>query len=121
LLGVVLVCGGRDYAERARVWSALDKLRTRAEVLAVRHGGAGGADALAGEWARARGIPEQVYPADWSRGKVAGIERNARMLADTDQNVTSRRVVCAVAFPGGRGTADMVRRLKAAGVPTWEL
>jgi len=25
-----------------------------------------------------------------------------------------------LAFPGGRGTADMVRRAKRAGVPVWE-
>jgi hypothetical protein len=120
MIGVALVCGGRGYADRARVWSVLDKLAARVELSAVRHGGARGADSLAGEWARARGVPEQVYPADWSRGKTAGFERNAAMLADNDPNLPYRHVVCAVAFPGGRGTADMVRRLRAANVPTWE-
>lgn len=120
--GVVLVCGGRSYTDRRRVFAALDKLARRVEILAVRHGAASGADALADEWARLRGYAVQPYPADWSRlGRAAGPLRNAEMLAAHDPAVPSSRVCCVVAFPGGRGTADMVQRAKAAGLKVWEI
>ncbi len=41
-----------------------------------------GADSLAGEWARARGIPETPVPAEWEKhGRKAGPIRNEQMLA----------------------------------------
>lgn len=120
LTGVVLVCGGRDYTNRQRAFAVLDKLALRVEILAVRHGAARGADALADEWARSRGYVVQPYPADWDRhGKAAGPIRNREMLAACDPAVPSLRVVCVVAFPGGSGTADMIRQSKAAGLPVW--
>ena len=93
----------------------LDRVADRVEVAAVRHGCARGADTLAGEWARERGIPEQRYLADWqAHGKGAGPRRNQAMLDAAD-------VACVVAFPGGVGTADMVRRARAAGLLVWEV
>lgn len=68
----------------------------------------------AAEWARRSHVPVESYPADWRRGKGAGPERNARMLAEGWPDLV-------VAFPGGRGTADMVRRAKAAGVRVVEV
>lgn len=88
------------------------------EITALRHGGARGADTLAGQWARARGIPEEARPANWElHGRSAGYQRyqrSAAMLAEGG-------VVRAVAFPGGKGTALMVALLKAAGIPVWEV
>jgi hypothetical protein len=82
-------------------------------VTTVVHGGAKGADALAGRWADAREVNTEVFYADWARGKRAGPERNQRMLDSKPDLV--------VAFPGGRGTADMVRRAKAAGIEVIEV
>jgi hypothetical protein len=49
--------------------------------------------------------------ADWDRyGLAAGPKRNQRMLDEYSPEF-------GVAFPGGRGTADMIRRLRAASVP----
>jgi hypothetical protein len=73
------------------------------------HGGASGADRLAGEWAASRGIPVEVHPADWQKyGRAAGPIRNQQMI--------DRKPDMVVAFPGGRGTADMVRRVRMAGI-----
>lgn len=111
----VLVCGGRDYTDRARVKAVLDKLRAERGIDALIHGGARGADALAAEWAAAAGVPAQVFLADWSRnGRAAGPIRNAKMLIEG-------RPALVVAFPGGRGTADMTRRARAAGVEIVEV
>ncbi len=47
----------------------------------VVHGGAQGADQLAGECARQRGLSVEEHPAEWSRyGRAAGPRRNAAML-----------------------------------------
>ncbi len=116
LWGWVLVCGGRHYADRLRVFATLDRLAQRMELFGVRHGAASGADALAGEWAQARGVPEDRCPADWARyGRAAGPRRNAEMLA------RAPRVVCVVALPGGSGTRDMVARATEAGLPVWRV
>jgi hypothetical protein len=111
---VILVCGGRDYADREAVFRILDHLlRTRGIVLIIQ-GGARGADALAGAWARERGIENLEFRADWDRyGRSAGLRRNTQMLVEG-------RPDAVVAFPGGRGTANMVMQARGAGVPVWE-
>lgn len=110
----VLVCGGRDYADRERLFTVLDHYRHAAPsgFAVVIHGAARGADTLGGEWAKSRGVSIEEYPADWERnGLRAGPIRNAWMLETGKPTVV-------IAFPGGRGTADMVLRARVAGVPT---
>lgn len=105
-----LVCGGRDFAD----WRYLCRMLDGAGVTLVIHGGAAGADTLAGRWAASRGVPAEVYPADWSRwGRAAGPRRNREMLGRGCPDVV-------VAFAGGRGTANMVGQARAAGVPVVE-
>ena len=122
MTGVLLVCGGRSYADAARLVRVLDRVAERVEILAVRHGGARGADMLAGAWAESNGYTVQVYPADWERhGARAGPIRNQAMLDAHNPEIPTSRVVAVVAFPGGAGTADMVRRAKADRLPLWEV
>ena len=104
----VIVCGGRSYDEWRTVAHTLDTMDPTISVLI--QGGAPGADRLAEKWANTRGVPVVTYPANWSRGKKAGPERNDFMLRDS-------RADLVVAFPGGRGTEDMIRRAEMAGVP----
>ena len=116
----ILVCGGRAYTDRDRVAWALDKteasLRAKGFLFfTVAHGGARGADLLGDAWAKGRGFSVKEYEADWEgHGRAAGFIRNEWMLDDFQPTHV-------VAFPGGVGTADMVRRAKAAGVPVWEV
>lgn len=107
----VLVCGGRDFTNEAFICGRLDRLHAETPITALMQGGARGADTIAGQWARSKaGIQRFVCRADWeTHGKRAGPIRNARMLEWKPDLV--------VAFPGGRGTADMVRQAQAAGVP----
>ncbi len=59
----------------------LDEYREVATVTAVISGGAKGADDMAIEYAKARGIPLEVFHADWGKyGKLAGPIRNKQML-----------------------------------------
>lgn len=107
----VLVCGGRDYDDEARLFSILDVAHAANPIKLLVHGGASGADDLAGRWARNAGVPWKGYPAYWrSEGKAAGPKRNQRMLDEAQPDLV-------IAFPGGAGTADMIKRAEAAYVP----
>lgn len=107
----VLVCGGRAFRNRTMLDTVLDDLAERKPITLVIEGDADGADRLAGAWAYERDIALQVYPAGWSRhGRGAGPIRNKQMIVEGMPDLV-------VAFPGGRGTANMVRQAKAAGVP----
>jgi hypothetical protein len=104
----VLVCGGRNYDDFDRVVQVLGVLKPTPGLLI--HGGASGADSLAALWAHECGIPTLPFYAAWHvHGRAAGPMRNQRML-----DVGKPDLV--VAFPGGRGTADLLRRAEAAGV-----
>lgn len=109
----VLVCGGRDYADAERVAEVLTAICQDDAVII--HGAAKGADALADVWAREHGLRVERYPADWRKyGRRAGPVRNQQMLDEGKPDLV-------VAFPGGRGTADMVKRARAAGVAVQEV
>jgi hypothetical protein len=105
----ILVCGGRSYWNRERVYEVLDELHD-GTITCVITGGAPGADGLAMQWAQARGVQLDLHYADWKEhGKAAGPIRNQRMLDEGSVDLV-------VAFPGGVGTADMVRRARERGV-----
>jgi hypothetical protein len=106
----VLVCGGRDFDDRAALDAALDRLHARRRFTLLIAGGAQGADAMSEEWARDRGIRTRIFMARWKvYGPAAGPTRNTRMLR-------KGRPDLVVAFPGGKGTAGMVALAREAGV-----
>lgn len=108
---IAVVTGGRDYRPTpADAWALRAALLLHGVAL-VRHGGCRGVD----EWARRvcgrLGIETEAWPADWSRGRRAGPERNRAML---DGPPVAGVVV---ALPGGSGTADCVRAARERGIP----
>ena len=106
----VLVCGGRDFADYERLDAVLDWLHERHRFTALIQGEARGADRMAGEWADARGVECLRFPADWDKhGRRAGPIRNRQMLVEGRPDLV-------VAFPGGRGTANMIEQAEKAGV-----
>lgn len=106
---IVLVTGGRDYTDAARLREMLDALHKSHGFRVLVHGCASGADSLAARWASSRGIHPAGCPALWDTyGKQAGPIRNCAML--------QLRPELVVAFPGGRGTADMVDQAKQGGI-----
>lgn len=110
-----LICGGRDFRDRALFFYEMDVLREKHGITVVIHGGAQGADHLAEAWGLIRGLHVERYAADWGRhGNAAGPIRNQRMIDEGKPDLV-------VAFPGGRGTADMVRRARAAGIKVIEI
>jgi predicted metal-dependent phosphoesterase TrpH len=76
----------------------------------------------AGEWADERGKPCVVLPAPWKGlRKAAGPTRNGWLLAVAMRLAQDHARLSVLAFPGGDGTADMVRRARAAGVEVEEI
>ena len=107
---VVLVTGGRNYQGRERVFAELDKLAVLHGPLYVIEGGATGADQWARQWRANHQAEGRTYRAAWHiHGKRAGFIRNADMLAEG-------KPALVLAFPGGRGTLDMVTKATVAGV-----
>lgn len=112
----ILVCGGRNFNDRPLIFQVLNNLKPRPTCIVT--GDSSGADHHAEAWAHHNkdwSVTSKAYPADWARyGASAGPKRNQYML---DDNPDIARVV---AFPGGRGTADMVRRAQARNIPVWQ-
>lgn len=112
--GTVLVCGGRDYSDQFHVYNTLSAIHAETPVTRVIEGGATGADMWGRLWGHEVGVEVVEYPADWKNyGRKAGPLRNQLMIHDGKPDLV-------VAFPGGRGTADMVRRARAAGIKVIE-
>lgn len=112
----ILVCGGRDYANRDLVFATLDLWVVQIGEFITLQGGATGADALAAEWADSRELPCIRHPARWKwlGHKGAGHARNEEMLKQWKPDAV-------LAFPGGTGTHDMKLRAKARGVHVTEV
>ena len=106
----VLVCGGRDFTDREFAFSVLDRMHATIPFACVIQGGARGADMLGKEWGDSRAVPVIEFMAEWDRlGRKAGPIRNQRMLDEGRPDLV-------LAFPGGRGTADMCAKANAAGI-----
>lgn len=115
----VLVCGGRDYDDWA-TFSNTMKLyvgvfRGPNPDITIISGEAIGADFLAKVYAKYVKWSYLGFPAQWKlHGNKAGPIRNQQMLDEGKPDLV-------IAFPGGVGTADMVRRSKKAGVKVIEV
>lgn len=111
----LLVCGGRDFSDMKLVNETLNELHGRKKITLLIHGAARGADSLADRWAFRAEIPRKEFRADWSmHGRAAGPLRNQKMIDEGKPEMV-------LAFSGGRGTADMIRRAKAANIPVIEV
>lgn len=130
----VLVTGSRAWPDRPAVETALldawhDALQLGAPGIVVVHGGAAGADRMAGQWAARAGVAWESVPTGWDRcaadcppghrrergGRewcpTAGHRRNQQMVD------AGAAVVLAFQVGDSTGTADCIRRAKAAGIP----
>lgn len=107
----ILVCGGRDYNDQKKVWTVLNKMHNDDPISCIITGDASGADSHARNWAYIANIDCEVYKAEWHNyGHSAGPVRNREMLLKGKPNMV-------IAFPGGKGTRDMMRVAASRGVP----
>lgn len=122
----VAVTGGRDHVISNKEARTFRRALTaqliscpHASWLVVVHGACRGVDLEAARIAEAAGFPAIPVKAPWEpmkrllgeddpRWKTAGHIRNWQLVSGAD---------LLIAFPGGSGTADCIRRAEAAGVP----
>lgn len=126
----VAITGGRYYKDRENVYRWLGMLFVpeypndsngsagtwlpRPDLHLIL-GGADGVDRFAEDWAVVHWVAHTVYKADWDKyGHGAGPIRNKQMLDEGKPELV-------IAFPGGRGTANMVRQARAAAVAVLEI
>jgi hypothetical protein len=111
----VLVCGGRDFADKDALYDVLNEIHAERPITRLVHGAARGADSLGALWALFNKVFSAGYPAQWQKhGKAAGVIRNQEML-------DNENIDLVVACPGGKGTADMVRRATALRIPVRQI
>lgn len=139
----ILVCGGRDfsnpipYDHYPENKKAMDEyrfvMRMMDEIIlplskeanscdnwlptdiTIISGKAKGVDSTAIDWAITNYAQFEEYPADWNKYKnAAGPIRNQQMLDEGKPDLV-------IAFPGGRGTANMVSIAKKANVKVIEV
>jgi hypothetical protein len=113
----VLVCGDRNWVNPIPIERELRKLIRRhgANNLIIIEGKAPGADQLAGFWARSLNIHVVEVQALWdTRYRSAGPQRNDVMLALGPDEV----VAFHQHLPKSKGTKDMVKKSRNAGVKT---
>lgn len=109
---IVLVTGGRGFSDTKVVRDVLGRL----DIDLLIQGGATGADREAKIWADLNGIHHATIPALWdfyNRHPKAGPIRNSV--------IAKLNIDLCVAFPGGRGTADMVKKCKLKGIEVIEI
>jgi hypothetical protein len=117
---VIAAGGGRDLAwPHERVAAELLARSGGRLVHLVLHGGARGADAAIGRAAQQLGWSALVMPAKWQlHGRAAGPIRNRALLeqaiarAVAHSSSSCLTSVQVVAFPGGPGTASLVREAR---------
>jgi hypothetical protein len=123
----VLICGDRNWNDPGVIQAVLNGLlweREEGGILTVIEGEARGADRMAGEWAEfepewSDNIVLLKFPAQWDKHhKAAGPIRNQQMLVEGKPDVV-------YAFhddlENSKGTADMVRRARKAGIPVYNI
>lgn len=107
----VLICGSRNYND---MWAMGHFIYGLPEGTIIVEGGARGADTLAREYAERRGLEVREYPARWAEfGRRAGPLRNAEMLKKEHPD---KVVAFTKDFGASRGTQDMVKRARQAGI-----
>lgn len=138
----VLVTGGRGYgqvpryltrytpawnnararaaAEEAQLILTLDEIHGKRGISVIIHGAASGADSLAKAWAKRNGIPDEPYKANWYPDGFGKLDRSAGPRRNQTM-ITRGKPDFVVAFPGGDGTADCVRRARSAEIEVIEV
>ena len=101
----ILICGDRNYKDWVKVQ---EYLNTISRTTVIIHGGARGADSLAGNLATSLKMKVIKFPADWDKyGKAAGVLRNQQML---DEGYPDLVVYFHKDLEKSRGTKDMVTK-----------
>lgn len=106
----VIIAGGRDFNDYGLLEKYCDKILSNVSDVEIVSGNAKGADLLGELYAKNKGIPIKIFPADWDKnGKRAGYMRNIDMASYAD---------ALIAFWDGKslGTKHMIDYAKSKGL-----
>jgi len=141
----VLVTGGRYFSattlaggvpnpkcedQKKLILDTLDKIHMERKIGKLIQGGARGADTTAYCWAVAKKVRPVTIYARWEdiitppvliKTRPNGAQYNALAGANRNQKMVEEKPDLVVAFPGNRGTADMVERARKAGIEVIEI
>ena len=104
----VIIAGGRDFVPSDSNYIELTALLLEIKASEVVCGMATGADTFGASIGKKLGLPIKEFPAEWFKyGRSAGPKRNKEMAQYAD---------VLIAYPGGRGTANMKKEAEKAGL-----
>ena len=111
----ILITGSRTWTDKVTVAQAIREawlVQGRPYGVVVVHGGAKGADYIAGVYAKDLGFSVEVHEADWTIGKRAGYIRNKKMVdAGAD-------VCLAFIKDNSKGATMCAELAQKSGIPT---
>ena len=130
----VLVCGGRNFNDYALAKHTLDNLHTMEPgrpITLVIQGNAKGGDHMGYQWATENSVEQLIIKPDWQDlttepvlkdynkwgkpyNRLAGFNRNSAMLKEGNPDLV-------VAFKGGTGTEDTIKKALKMGIDVIEV
>lgn len=107
----ILICGGRSFTDQKLFNEVMNDMFPKfSDRFIIIEGGANGADRMAQLWAKLHGFPHASVHANWHYyGLAAGHKRNGWMLEFLNPDLV-------IAFPGGRGTRNMIGQALEKGI-----
>jgi YspA, cpYpsA-related SLOG family len=107
---VVVISGGQDWEDHARIWERLDLLKLRAPSMTLATTAQGkGVDAIAAAWAASREVPLIAFRLNRAHGNAAPFKRN-KLLCDMQP-------IEAIICEGSGVQANLAERMRGEGVP----
>lgn len=111
-----LVVGSRGFTDYQMMKEKLDFFLSKKDRVVIVSGGAKGADTLAERYAKEKGYPLKVFPANWDKyGKRAGYLRNYEM--QTYISKADERGIVAFWDGKSRGTKQNFGMAEKHGIP----
>lgn len=113
----VIVCGSRNWEDRKAIRDKIAALvESYGKGIMIVHGGARGADRIAGQEAEKAGLRVEEHPARWDRyGRAAGPIRN-REMAEADVDLCVAFLQDTPDAPSS-GTRNMIEQAQKVGIP----
>lgn len=111
----IIIAGGKKYVPQQRHINQAYHILKNNNIGAVISGDCpGGGDVVGKMLAFMIKVPVRHFPAKWKVDGVfnpaAGLDRNSEMVEVAD---------ALLAFPGGNGTADTIRKAQKKGIKVW--
>lgn len=101
-----IIAGSRNITDVSIVYNAIKE--SNFKIKKIISGGARGVDKIGEHYAKEYGLTLQIFNADWSLGKRAGILRNEEMAKNADALI--------LVHNGSRGSLNMLERAKFHGL-----